>query len=858
MNFITHYRVHLLVVALLLTGGAAAIAPMLPMTADVTEFVPADDPAVTEWVELTNRFGALDILMVGLEEPGEAFSIEGVARLSAITKGLEEHRGEGLALVRSLTNLDTIRKAEDGTIDADLLINSEPGTPEERVALMERVRGDAQAPGSFISHDMRAYVILIKLNPEKDSRTLAQLVRKVVEAECGSLTPVYFGAPFIETMITDGIYQQIPLIAFLFLLFMMIPLVMMVRRILPILLILACSGIAVLWWLGFLQLFGVKLTATASGAALVLVALAAVLYARLVQLRMEKAEGVACFLWLALAAGGALVTMILFPIPFLAHFGQVAAIGMVAVALVGGLLLLPAASWLTPVPPKGAGPSSRRIRPAVAWTVAAVLLFVGAYAGGQSRFLLSPRDLFAPEDEVGRAMAFFDRHMGGADVLQIGATGDLRNPANCARLMRLTDLLQGDSLFADVRSVTQILGMLSEQFGDAHRIPPDTESLNNLWFFVEGNPDLRAIVNNDRNDAMIAARIFPQTDLAMARWADVARSAVERSAQRGKEGARARLLALSTHLGLHLREPALDTLLAEVLAAADPTHLASRRAAVMRELDAFMHSDEAPFEPTDEEWDRLAGLLEKGADKKALANAIATMESYLEWEYPPEVAGELAENLEARTQEEGRTQQLDGPLAKLENIVGDSPEADVFLVRARGILIELLDPNAPGEDNLSISVSGFPAIIPLVDTRILHTVWFAALALWSLLLIAVLLIYRSGFVTLRSGTEALLATVITFGLGWLSRINVDSASAVLYLLPPIMGFFASPALCRPTNPKAPLPGNRLAPTVATALAAGALSLLATGVLPVFRIGTVMAMGMFTVAVVAALSRRIRA
>jgi uncharacterized protein len=858
MTLINNYRVQLLVVALLLTGGAAAIAPMLPMTADVTEFVPADDPAVTEWVELTQRFGALDILMVGLEEPGEAFSIENLTRLETITNRLGEHRGDGLALVRSLTNLDTIRKRADGTIDADLLINSKPETPAERTALMERVRGDAQAPGSFISHDMRAYVIIIKLDPEKDSRELAQLVRKIVSAECGTLTPVYFGAPFIETMITDGIYRQIPLIAFLFVVFMMIPLVMMVRRIIPILLILGCAGISVLWWLGLLQLFGVKLTATASGAALVLVAVAAVLYARLVQLRMEKAAGISCFLWLSLAAGGALVTLLVFPIPFLAHFGQVAAIGMVAVALVGGLLLLPITSWLTPVPPKGAGPSSRKIRPAVAWAVAAVLLCVGVYAGSQGRFLLSPRDLFSADDEVGRAMAFFDRHMGGADVLQIGAKGDLRDPANCARLMRLTDLLQGDPLFADVRSVTQILGMLSQQFGDAHRIPPNMESLNNLWFFVEGNPDLRPLANDDRSEAMIAARIFPQTNLAMARWAEVAREAVERSAMRGRKGTQARLLALSSHLGLHLREPALVALLDDLMVAASPGHVASRKAAVIGELHSFMHSDEAPFEPTTKEWEELSDLLKKEADKGTLTKAIAAMESYQEWEYPPEVAGRLADNLFARTLEEGRIHQLDGPLAELGRIVGDSPEADVFLVRARGILIELLDPQAPGEDSLSISVSGFPAIIPLVDTRILHTVWAAALLLWGLMLLAVLLVYRNGFVTLRSGTEALLATVLTFGLGWLARINVDSASAVLYLLPPILGFFASPALCRTTTPNGPLPGNRLAPTVATALAAGALSLLATGVLPVFRIGTVMAMGMFTVAVIAALSRRIRA
>ncbi len=857
MSLIARYRLHLVVVSLVVTAGMVAIAPMLPMSADVTEFLPNDEPAVSQWVQLTNRFGALDILMVGLEEPGEGFQLSSLKRLTTITNRLSEHKGDGLALVRSLTNLDTIRQGEGGTIEADLLINRLPETPAAMDALKERVQADAQAPGSFVSKDLRAYVILIKLDPQKSSRELAQLVRLIVEEERGELVPAYFGAPFIETMITDSVYRQVPLITGLFALLLLIPLFMLVGRIATALLVIWASGVAVVWWLGLLQLLGIELTATASGAALVLLAVASLLYARLVQLHLEGHRGALAFLLLPLAAGIGLLLLTLFPIPFLAHFGQVASVGMVAVSAAGALLLIPLASWLKALPPKGSGPSPTRIQPAIAWSVTALLLAGGTYGACQGRFLLNPRELFSRDDEVGHALAFFDHHLGGGDVLQIGVTGDFRKPTNCARVMRLTDLLMGEPLFADVRSFTQVLGMLSEQFGGIHRIPTNPEALNNLWFFVEGNPDLRAIINDDRTDAMIAARIFPQTDLAMSRWADVARHAVARSADAGRQGVLDRLQALARHHDLHLREQTLVELVDAVLKAADPAALARRKAQIIEELKFLMHSDQSPFVPSPEEWQTLHQLLQADAGQQALASAIATMPGFVEWEYPPDVANELAGALLARTGEQDRARQINAPLARLQTQLGQSPQADAYLARTRGILAELIDSRTLGQDDLAIAVSGFPAVIPLVQDRVLHYVWLAALLLWTMLLIGVALLYRNGFVVLRSGTEALLATVLTFALGWLTRTHIDSASAVLYLLPPMAGFLASPALCLRARSNEPLPGNRLAPAVATALAAASLSLLVVDVKPIFRLGSAMAVGLLLVAIVSPLSRRVR-
>ena len=869
MKVVRKYRLYLLAAGLLMTAVSTIVAPMIPMSADVTEFLPADEPAVHEWLELTNRFGALDLLMVGLEEPGEPLSNDSLQRIARITGKLSEHKADGVLFARSVTNLDTIRQDETGLINADLLVNKMPDTVEEHEAMMQRVLADTQARGSFVSHDLRAYMLLIRTNPDKDSRRVAEIVRSVVEEERGDMPAIYFGAPFIEGMITSQVYSTVPLIAGLFVVLLLIPILLMVRRLVAPLLVITTAGVALVWWLGLLQLLSIDLTATASGAALVLLALGAVLYARRAEQWLNRAPqgsippatpgfGYARLLVLALGGAAAYSTLMFWPVPFLAHFGQVMAVGLVAVALCGVLLFLPLLSYLRPHPTPGAGPPTHRIKPAIAVATAVLVLAGGVFAATKGRFLLNPREIFSADDEVGQAMSFFDRHFGGAEVMQIRVRGDFRNPGNCARLMRLTDLLEGSPLFGDVRSHSQVLAMLNGQFGGAYRIPPDPEALNNLWFFLEGNEDIRTLVTDNRAEAMIAVRIKPDSGIAQERWSSIAAQAIQQSAQVNPALTLERLLALRDRYGLDLDRKTLAALVDELALSASAQAQRKALLETLEKLRQAMQSDESPFEPTGEEWAAMEKLLQTvPGSQKSLATAIAGMDGFKDMEYPPEVAAEVASMLFEQRRAMLVNDRADTLMLKLKASLGSGPSARAYAKRARGILIELLDPATPDTDDLQIAVSGFPAVIPAVEQQVLEMVWWSALILWGVLLLVVLLLTRCPRTVLRGALEAATAMVLTFALGWMTRVNLDSASAVIYLLSPVAAWYCSPGLHSGGNHAAGLPGNRLAPAICLALAAASLSLMVSGVMPVFRLGAVLTLGLTCTAAIAVLARRVR-
>ena len=843
-------RIILLAIAVVVTAVCAATAPLIPFSADVTDYLPPDDPAVKFWLDMTNRFGALDILMVGLEEPGEPLQQESLHRLARMTNRLVESKPQGVLLARSMTNLSTISQGEDGTINTDLLMNKSPESVEDLEALERRILSDTQVRGSFVSEDLRAYVIIVRVDPDRDGRAVASLVQEVVEEERGEMKAIYFGAPFIAGQITSRVYQELPMIIALFVGLLLVPLVLFSGKLVLALTVVGCAGISLVWWLSLLQVFRVDLTTTASGAALVLLPLGSLAFARVAELRMRGGGAGSVprrIIGLLLAGAVGFGILSFFSMPYLSQFGRVAGLGMVALAACCLLLLMPLLSffkpteWSTSIRPT-------LIRPATAW-VTALLILVGSTAATlRTRFYISPRDIFAPEEPVGLAMGFFDQHFGGADLLQISVLGDLREPANAARLMRLTDLLEGNPLFLDVRSVSQVLGMLNEQFGGLHRIPPARAALGNLWFFLEGNPDVRPLVRDDRNEAMIAARIFPNTEVAPQNWAETARAAVRASAAVGAEAAQLRLKALCARYGMDMDDA---RIIAVVNGAMHQSagQLDEIRDRVLRELHEYMLSDESPFEPTDAEWTTMEGLLRADAPG-SLTAAVGKMESFLDMEYPAEVAGDLSQTLFVRKKALTLGYRADLLLAELMRGAGSGDRTLAFSARARGVLVDMLDPAALMEDSAEIQVSGFPAVISLVDRRLVEDLWLAALVVWLVAALVLLALFRSPRRWLRPALASLLATVLTFALGWLFRVNIDSGCAILYLLPPVASFLLSYRLEDP-----PMGRARFRVAIALGLAAAPLSLLVTETMPMVRIGAVMAIGLCASLVVSELSRR---
>jgi len=859
-------RIVLLILSAVITVAAAIGAPAIPFTADPTDYLPPDDPSVEFWLNMTHRFGALDLLMIGLEEPVAPLDPESLKSLKRTTDRLADRKGDGVLLARSLTNVMTIREGEDGTLNAEALADPLPDSPDAHAELSARILADGQIRGSLVSNDLMGYVVLVRTDPRKDSREVAALVKEIVEEEKGPLNATYFGAPFIAGMVTSATYDKLCYVVPLFVLLLFIPIFVSTRRFLATLLVFAVAGISLVWWLALLRVFSIELSATASSAALLLLSAGAIVFARELEEWFKKRGSGASdsyplsgrMMVCLSGAAVALWALSFLSLPFISDFGTVSAVGMLALLACGVLLFAPAATWLSDRGKPGPRPDALRISNNTALIGVAVLVLLGTVGAAQSRFLISPRDMFSRNDEVGQAIDFLDRRFGGADILQIHVQGDFSKPAHCARLMRLTDLLEGSESFSDVRSLSQILGFLNEQFNGLHRIPRTGDELGNLWFFLAGSEDIRPLILDDRKEAMIAARISPAFSGNPAEWAATAERAVEQSVRADGEAARVRLVALRDRYEIGVSDERLNLLVSHALAGDKAGRRSDHERKVIEQLRQYMFSPESPFEPTAGEWKTMAGILEGATEgrRERLADAAAKMEGYKEMGYPPEVAPELADMLVGRYEElflKLRSGELAG---KLLSGLGQGKDVEAiqqaFVVRARGVFADLLGGHEPEADEADVTVSGFPAVVLLVEARLRQGIWLAAGILWLIMFIIALAATRRAQNAMRCALDALIASLLTFAVGWLLGVQLDSACATLYLVPPLAGFFISPRLSHASCPDDP-GENRFARAVALGLALASLSLLVTGIMPVVRTGAVMALGLVFVAGISKLS-----
>lgn len=858
--WIVRRRWPILALATAVTALSAAVSPTIETTSDPTGYLPKDQEEVRDWLELNDRFGAMNTLMVGLEEPSESLTSDGLARVARITDSLNELRSEGILLARSLTNVETLSEGEDRTLNAALLVPSIPRQAEDLDRLATLILEDMQVPGSLVSRDLKGYLILLTLDPRRDTRALAQQVLDLVEDERGPMEAYFFGAPFFTSRITRQVYAKLPWIVPIFAVLLFGVIFLKTRAVRAVLLVLFSSGLALVWWLGFMDLAGYALTMTSVNGLLLILVIGAITFARGAQNRLEGRSTTLPWPTLALLLGtlAAFAVVVIFgrltpvSLPYLARFGEAMAIGMLALVAVGVLVFIPAGSFLSPwlqdrPEPCPSGP--RRSRMVL---VLVALATVGVVGSIQLRFATGLNDLFMEGDDVGTMLSFFDRRFGGNEFIQVDVKGDLRNPANCARLMRVTDLLEGSGAFADVRSITQVLGFLAHRFSGVHRIPGEEEPLNNLWFFLEGSNDVRPLVNDQRDRAMLSLRVPAGNEATANDLVAAVRWAIGGSAREPAEVAHLRLDALSRHYGVVFPDDRVDEAVSAAISPARQSKM--RRDRVEQELLNYMRSPDAPFTPSDEEWSAMAGILfrEGGNPVDKLAAGLRELPGFQASGMPSRVAASLAAMLVERAT--SLDLDLQGTFLTERLLAGMDPAGVPvqFPIRVKGVFTELLAAPPSAEEGLGFTVSGFPVIRPLVESRLLGGVWSTAAIVLLVLFLFLLAAVPNRRLAPAAAGEAVLATLLTFAAGWLTGIQVDSGSATLYLLPALVTFYLSPSLHRTGDMEV----RRFPVAFALGLAAASLSLLITGVMPIMRIGAAMALGLGCSALVASVSRRL--
>ncbi|MBW2527193.1 MAG: MMPL family transporter, partial [Deltaproteobacteria bacterium] len=619
-------------VAVALSAVGAVYASQVDQDDDLLAFLPKDNPEVAAFDEINERFGGLDVALVGIPVD-DPFQPAFLTTLREVTRELDTLSDVDHAL--SLTSVEDFRPDPAGGIRADYLVGEIPETAEEKAALRQLVMSRDHVVGNLISADGKAVTIYCFAAHGADTRAFAGQVREVVERGFPEHTKYWGGAPFISTYIYDLTQKDMDRLIPWAVAVIVLIIVLSFRDVLGAALALLSTGMGIAISRGLMGLFGVKANIVLSSMPVILFAVGSaygihilVRYYATVRDRDPDQALVATMADIGptvLAAGlttvAGLLSFVTMDIAPMRSFGLFTAIGILA-TLILALTFIPAVVRLLGLKGRrpAEGPLSRALVRVVRFAhgrrraFAAGLLLVGAAAAltaGRVEARMENAAFFSAGSPPDQAERFLRERFGGSTFLQIEIEGDMADPQVLREVQRTADELAVLPHVSSVNHIGKVLGLVNESMTDERRLPTTTEQVQTLYRFLQGRSAVRQLGTDDRRYAMLLVKIdtdrFEDVETllgAVERWA--AEQAIrsyrivdlEEPSEQGQawlDGVvRARLTAHLHDQGMPLADGARQKL-PEALASLNAT---ADRAAMSKRLAAYLHSDESILEPS--------------------------------------------------------------------------------------------------------------------------------------------------------------------------------------------------------------------------------------------------------------------
>jgi predicted RND superfamily exporter protein len=241
-------------------------------------FVPIDDPALetSRWID--EMFGSSFFILIGLQRPyGTVFDREFLDRIQVYSAEVENM--PYVKEVTSLVNADYICSREDAIIVEKLVGDGFSGTSEEIAELKRRLLSWDMYERALFSDDFTATQILIPLSIKSDEAGLSEVtetfmrIRDIARETFDGYATVYVtGMPVISATINEAMNADLKLLLPLVILVVLAVLFFSFRGLTPVMLPLLTVVIAVIWSVGAMPIFGVKLSVISTVLPVILVA----------------------------------------------------------------------------------------------------------------------------------------------------------------------------------------------------------------------------------------------------------------------------------------------------------------------------------------------------------------------------------------------------------------------------------------------------------------------------------------------------------------------------------------------------------------------------------------------------------
>lgn len=664
-------RVVFILTALVTIVGAFFVGS-LETDMNVTSILPAGDPDVAYFRETSDRFGSSVINMVALESD-DVFTAESLNTLRAVTDALGQV--EGVRFAMSIANLLDMQPDGEGSISVRPYLPKGPAPtdPAELSRIRDSVLGNPLIAGNLVSPDGKAALITVKLAPDADRKTIGGRLKAAARAAAPGATLYFGGVEMIVDYLAGLIASPRMVVCMIATFGVFIALLLWVLGSARALVsALAVLGLTVVWTLGTMSAIEHMLSLFTSMLPL-LVIVAATPYPVIFLVTLGRAKGVGAdraadalarcarpILVGSLAVAAASLASLVTPWAIFRDLGLGVALGALSSGILS-LTLLPAIASGA----KNAGPSlfdrrgiggalahAAKTNPSAAVVAVLVALFAFAAVAAFTPRDVNPMATFPPDGEPRVTEDLMQRGFGGSQLFMIDfASADVRHPAVLEQMTLATKRLRAIANVNYPQSIADVLRMLNTNLNNEPSTPDSMGKINNLWFMLEGQPQVDLLIDPKFTDAIVQARIgdirssvvAPAVDAIEGVARDVETRLVsvtiadqpepQRPAWARVLGERAAALAaldLRHYLQLEIDEEGLAEELAALRAATVP--LGEKEAADLRDrYRKFLTSAEADV------------TLPPGFDPTVLVEALASLDAPTE----ASIAATMAKNLPA-------------------------------------------------------------------------------------------------------------------------------------------------------------------------------------------------------------------
>jgi uncharacterized protein len=523
---IIRFRWPILVVTALVTAAFASQLPKLEADDDVLQFLPRSDPDIALFHRVNEKFGGLDVAIVGLEAH-DMFTAKRLEEVRALTKRLAQV--DGVYDVLSFTEVPDPQPGPMG-LNVEPLVDRVPTDAQELAALRKKVLANQNAAGNLISSDGEAAMILCFLGGKRAAVSVAADIKAAATTVWTGKGIYYAGSPFIRLHVVGGTKADISKLTPVVAIVVTVITFLLFPKPLGVVLSLSVVGVALVWTLGLFVLIGKRITIVDSSIPTLFVAIGGAygvhflgayfksqettVRGRIIEAFGERV-GPVSFSALATCAGfAAFQVMNVGP---MREFGWMAALGIVFM-LILALTVIPAAmSFSRSVPTKlGAAPLAKSLGRLGAWSLrhgkavlaCAVILsavsLVGVLRVAPDSTL---RTFYSDGSEPDRANKFLERHFGGSVMLQVYFEGDMRSPFVLAELRKIVEHLRQEKNVVQVSSIIDPLVMMAEAMGGRPDLPINRERTQSLYPFIEGSAAIDQIISKEKSSSLVQVRL---------------------------------------------------------------------------------------------------------------------------------------------------------------------------------------------------------------------------------------------------------------------------------------------------------------------------------------------------------------